>query len=127
MFFKRHRGAKQDCLLITSQGERIGCSFEATPDSIIDFDNARAWEIDFSQQFKRGNKIVQLICEWDQTPIQVFKGREPHISEASNNIFYRKFKEALSLLDTERRNTSILLWLGIIAVTLAIPITILVL
>jgi hypothetical protein len=127
--FKRQRGARQDCLLITGNGDVVGCTFEAGPDYIIDYNSARAWELDYSQQVqdKKTGKLIQYISELDRRPIKVYKNRTAASSDTALNIFHRKVKEALSQLEVKKKNNGMLLWLGIIAGLFCLTISIVVL
>lgn len=127
--FKRQRGSRQNCLLFYGNGDVVEACYDAGPDYIIDYNEANAWELAFPQiaQDVKSGKQIQFISELTQTPIKIFNNRPDISSETSKNIFHRKVKEALSQLEVKRKNSGMLLWLGIVAGLFCLTISIVVL
>lgn len=116
---------KQDVLLLTGNGKGVRVTFDASPDSIIDFKNNRAWELAYTQQCidERSGDAVQVISEIDQTPIKIYRSRPDLQSDASLDLFNRKVKEGLSTVEHSKNSNSMMLWLGIVAALITIAIT----
>lgn len=115
---------KQDVLLLTGNGKGVRVSFDASPDSIIDYRNNRAWELAYSQQCvdERGNSL-QVISEIAQTPIKIYPERPDLKSDASSDLFNRKVKEGISTTEANKNRNGMMLWVGIVAALISIAIT----
>lgn len=114
---------KQDVLLLTGNGNGVRVTFDASPDSIIDFKNNRAWELAYPQQCEeeKTGKTIQIISEVDQTPITIYRNR-PEL-DSSSDLFNRKVKEGLSTIEHTKNKTGMILWVGIVAALMAVTIT----
>lgn len=115
---------KQDVLLLTGNGNGVRVTFDASPDSIIDYKNNRAWEMCYPQQCEDENgKIIQVLSEITQTPIQIYKKRPLPAPSTSSDVFNRKVKEGLSTIEHSKNKNSMVLWVGIVAALIAVTIT----
>ena len=115
---------KQDVLLLTGNGNGVRVTLDASPDSIIDFKNNRAWELAYSQQcIDAKDNGVQVLSEVSQTPIKIYPSYPDLQSDASSDLFNRKVKEGLSTSQQNKNKNSTMLWLCIIAALFAVAIT----
>ena len=130
MFGKRHlAGSRQDVLLLTANGDTVERCIDALPDCIIDYKNTMAWDLDYNQQYidEYSGKSFQVVSEKDYRPIRIYKGRVEHKTDSFDDLFFRKIKESLSLINERKRKNNTMLWLGIVLTLFAITISAMVL
>jgi hypothetical protein len=87
------------------------------------------WEIDYAQQAtdEHTKQLVQLVSFRSKKPIVVFDEVQEIPSQSTEVYASEKIDEALALLDSYKQKNSLLLWFAIIAVSLLLIISILVL
>jgi len=88
-----------------------------------------AWELDsyhLSRDETTGEPL-QLISERNKKPLRVFRDRPLITGRAIETIAAQQFDERMTIIQERNQKQSMLLWLGIIAVLMAIIIGIIVL
>lgn len=127
MWWDRH--PKQNVIVITADGFADHRKLEVGSLCFASPDDCEAWEIDYLQQSKdeRTGKLFQFVSILNKRPLRIYKSRPQSKSQPTRDIARQQFYEQLLLIRKKKERQSMMLWLGIVLVILAIILGMLVL
>lgn len=111
---------------VTGRGRKG--KFEIGRNFMVSDDTSQAWEIDYNQQSRDPNgSLVQFISTLNKKPLQVFDDRSSIPGTSILSIAKQEFRATLVEIEEEHQKKSMLLWLGIIILSLLFVILLIVL
>lgn len=122
MFGKEKK--EQSVIIITAKGIAEHDKLEAGTLCFADPDRFQAWELDYNQQAKEENKghFTQFVSTLNKKPLKIFDNRPQLRSQSANQIAAQQFDEQLVQVHQAKQKQSMLLWLGIISLSILLMI-----
>lgn len=121
---------KQNVLILTEANTGVEYAqletdvlYAASPETI------EAWELDTNQQARDEltGRYIQVVSERSKKPLRIFKDRPLLSGPSTEAIASQKQDAELAFLNTKSQKNSMLIWIGIICVILAVIIGLIVL
>lgn len=127
--FNIGKDKKQEVVIITAKGVAQHEVLEADSLCFTSPNTLEAWELDYNQQAKNEEtgQFTQFVSSLNKQPLKIYENREQSESHATKVIAAQKFDEKLTQIQKDSESKSMLLWMGIITVVLAIIIGLIVL
>ena len=92
-------------------------------------ETCEAWELDYNQQSQdaQTGELVQIVSTLNKKPLKVFDNRPDISGQSIQSIGAQEFDAAIMQIEQDNQKKSMLLWLGILMLTLAVIIGLVVL
>ena len=125
---KRQIERTQDVMIVNS-GDIERVKLEADVLYVSSPSTTEAWELDPNQQAQneKTGQYTQFVTGTNRKPLKIFKNVPEQATKPLQTIAGQKFDEYFSYLEEKNQKQSMLLWIGIITVIIAVTIGIVVL
>lgn len=119
----------QEVIIINARGVATHQKLEVGNLCMASDDTSEAWELDYNQQSKdvKTGKLVQFISTLNKKPLRIFKNRPQIPGLSILNIAKQEFKASIMEIEEENHRKSMLLWLGIIIMSIIVTIALIIL
>lgn len=117
-----NRKNKQAVINITAKGIAEHFKLDVGTLSIASPDTFEAWELDYNQQARnaRTGEYTQFVSSLNKRPIKIFSNRPQSQSQSTKSMAAQQFDEKLVQIEKVNQRQSMLLWLGIFILALAL-------